>query len=680
MRLAPRRPFRYPVPVKILSLTLCSSVLLPALALAAPPRPADANAALGPRLDATHRSATFRVWAPGASEVELRGSFSGKRMHMERDSSDPDVWSYSVSSGVHPGDTYHFLVNGAQKRDPRARAVNPASNESVLSDPAAFKWGPEADAWKMPPPESLVMYEMHLYCFADGIPGSDPPFLRAEKRIPYLKALGVNAIQLMPVNEFPGERSWGYNPSDLFAVESSYGSPDDFRHFVRACHANGIAVLLDVVHNHYGPSDLSVFDWLSRGTPAPYFYTDDRSKTDWGPRPDFSNPAVRAFILDSIRMWVEEFRIDGFRWDSVYNIRYWNDGAHANPDGDRVLSDANAWLRKNAPSVLRIAEDHAFDGSGCGFQAQWNSAFQAKLSDILKPGPSVPDLDSLATDIKNLDWHWVNFAECHDSAGDLNDHHRLPAVIDPANPNSTRAKARSILANAFIMTLPGFPMFLQGLELHDTADFSDQSPISWQKAKSNASFLRAHADIIRLRRNLAGYTPGLLGSDIRILHSDRRAGVLAFMRREKGATRDKATVVVANFSSAPLRATRVRFPCSGSWVCHYNSNVTAYDPDFLGLGPVPPSGLALPPGQIVIPIDIGPDSIQVYSLARPPNATFSRVPAIADDSAEDDFFDGIEDNLDELDAPEPEVVQWIEQVIAPFPYAPVPVPDDWRSP
>ena len=230
------------------------------------------------------------------------------------------------------------------------------------------------------------------------------------------------------------------------------------------------------------------------------------------------------------------------------------------------------------------------------------------------------------------------------------------------------------------MTLPGFPMFLQGLELHDTADFSDQSPISWQKAKSNASFLRAHADIIRLRRNLAGYTPGLLGSDIRILHSDRRAGVLAFMRREKGATRDKATVVVANFSSAPLRATRVRFPCSGSWVCHYNSNVTAYDPDFLGLGPVPPSGLALPPGQIVIPIDIGPDSIQVYSLARPPNATFSRVPAIADDSAEDDFFDGIEDNLDELDAPEPEVVQWIEQVIAPFPYAPVPVPDDWRSP
>ena len=96
----------------------------------------------------------------------------------------------------------------------------------------------------MPPKEDLVMYEMHLGTFTADIPGNGTPFEKATKRLPYLKALGINCIQLMPVNEFSGERSWGYNPGDLFAVESTYGGADGFKAFIRACHTNGLAVLL----------------------------------------------------------------------------------------------------------------------------------------------------------------------------------------------------------------------------------------------------------------------------------------------------------------------------------------------------------------------------------------------------------------------------------------------------
>ena len=542
------------------------------------------------------------------------------------------------------------VIDGLQRRDPRARAVSQEQNKGYVLDPREFRWG-TTTGWKMPPKEDLVMYEMHLGTFTAGIPGTGSPFERAAKRLPYLKALGINCIQLMPVNEFTGERSWGYNPGDLFAVESTYGGADGFKSFIRTCHTNGIAVLLDVVHNHYGPSDIAAWQYDQR-LPADnggiYFYVDEeRRSTEWGPRPDFGKPEVRAFIADSIRTFLEEYRVDGFRWDSVHNIRYYANGARSNPDGDRALAEINDWMRKN-------------------------SAFQATLSSMVRGGDSQRNMELFAAELERLDgFNWVNFAECHDSAGDLNRHHRLPAYIDPAAPDSPRARALALLAGGIALTVPGFPMLLQGFEMHDVEDFSDSTPVPWARAQNtHAGIVRAHADLIRLRRDLKGLTPGLKGAQLDVLHCDDNAKVVAYARLAAGAPRDRATVVVANFSGAPLKQYGVRFPASGAWYCHYNSGLGVYAKDFDNAGPKPDMGYVLPPGQTTLPLDMSRYSLLVFSKTAPPNVVSMTKAAPAKE------LPGTAKTAES--APAKPIVDYLEEVLAPFPYVLVPLPIEWK--
>ena len=654
-----------------------------ALAGAAAPRaapaqglpPAAAEAPMGATVlgQGAARYVTFRVWAPNASAVAVSGDFNGwKEEPLRQELNRPGHWTLDHRR-ARPGDAYRFVVDDHPRRDPRARAVSQEDNKSFILDPRETRWG-AAESWKMPPREDLVMYEMHLGTFAQDIPGNASLFERAIKRLPYLKALGINCIQLMPVNEFSGARSWGYNPGDLFAVENSYGGGPGFQKFIHACHTNGIAILLDIVHNHYGPSDIAVWQFDGPGPGGhggAYFYNDEeRALTDWGPRPNFSLPEVRAFIVDSVKTFLTEYRLDGFRWDSVHNIRYYLSGQRSNADGDRLLSEANDWMRKNRPDALRIAEDHAFDGGGVGFEAQWNSAFQASLSALVRAEDSRRDLDLLAAELSRMEgFNWVNFAECHDSAGDLNSHHRLPAYIDPADPDSARARALALLAGGVAMTVPGFPMLLQGFEMHDVNDFSDNIPIPWARAQNtHAGIVRAHADLIHLRRNLKGFTPGLKGETIEVLHCDNAAKVIAYARNARGAPRDRASVVVANFSGAPLKQHGVRFPGSGAWFCHYNSGSAAYAKDFDNLGPKPGQGFDLAAGQTTLPLDLSRYSLLVFSKSRPPNATLAKA----------GFAPEIQGATAEVAAPAPPVEEFIEEVIEPFPYLPVPLPAEWK--
>lgn len=619
------------------------------------------------------RSVTFRVWAPHAAEVSVLGDFNHWRNdEMQADPARPGHWLLT-SRRARPDDAYQFDIDGLKRRDPRARAVNQEKQLSYILDPREFRWD-KASAWKMPPQEDLVMYEMHLGMFSQGIPGSKPPFERAIKRLSYLKALGINCIQLMPVNEFSGSRSWGYNPGDVFAIESSYGGAESFRKFIRACHTNGIAVLLDIVHNHYGPENVAVWQF-DRNEPGDkggiYFYGDeDRAMTEWGPRPDFSRPEVREFIIDSVRMFVEEYQLDGFRWDSVHNIRYYLNGQRSNADGDRLLADANAWLAKHHPDVLRIAEDHAFDSGGVGFQAQWNSSFQSTLSSLVCQSDAERDLHLFAAELERLNgFDWVVFAECHDSAGDLNDHHRLPAYIDPSDPDSLRARALSLVAGGIALTVPGFPMILQGFEMHDTEDFSDHRPIPWARAQNTHSgIVKANAHLIRLRRNAKGFTPGLKGTELRVLHSDNSAQVLAYSRKQRSAPRDRSTVVVINFSGKPRQGYGVRFPSSGAWFCHFNSGLSAYAKDFDNLGSRPGEGFGLPAGQTTLPLDLSRYSLQIFSKSRPPGASVTRAA----------FAPEITDTVDKEPLDMERVEDFVEEVLEPFPYVPVPLPIEWK--
>ena len=564
-----------------------------------------------------HASGTaFRVWAPFAETAHVAGEFSSWiGIPMARDP-DGGTWSVDIP-GARPGQRYKYIFNGhIWKRDPRARQVNHSSGDSVIYDPAAFDWGDD----KPPaiPRSDLVIYQLHVGTFSGGNPPAT--FAEAIALLDYLRVLGITAIQLMPVNEFPGGHSWGYNPAEEFAVETDYGGPDAFKRFVRAAHEHGLAVFVDVIHNHYGPTDLDLwqFDgWSENGLGGIYFYNDERAHTPWGStRPDYGRPEVRAFIRDQIFMYAEEYHVDGFRWDSVYHII--NTEMDNNTQGVQMLQAINRELAEIHPALLRIAEDHAFDHD-MAFDGQWDIGHRwALFHQIANAWDHERDMRTAAGTL--IDWpgfHRVIFTEAHDYIARMNDNRsRVPAAIHPENPESIWARKRALLGAAMVLTTPGLPMIFQGQEMHETQAFHDDTPLRWDRTNTHAGIVRAYRDLIGLRRNLDGTTPGLQGAGIGVHHLDNSNKVMAFVRWDQGGCTDDV-VVIANFSCHDYDQNDyvIRFPSAGTWHRRFNGDSTAYAADFRDVGADRIDAAGEPPMATVA---MGKYSLQIFSKTPPP--------------------------------------------------------------
>src|SRR6476659_1940636 len=205
----------------------------------------------------------FRVWAPHALEVFVTGDFNDwDDAEFKLDHEDNGYFGGNVPSAK-PGSQYKFVIqteNGnLMKNDPYAREMTNSAGNSVVYDNAAFDWG--NDQSFMPYWNEAVIYELHLGTFNVKEEGEPGDFLTLKEKLSYLKELGINVIEIMPPFEFPGGFSWGYNPSYPFAIESEYGGPDALKELVKAAHEMGIAVMLDAVYNHFGPSDLDLWQF-----------------------------------------------------------------------------------------------------------------------------------------------------------------------------------------------------------------------------------------------------------------------------------------------------------------------------------------------------------------------------------------------------------------------------------
>lgn len=248
---------------------------------------------------------TFRVWATVPKKVELR--WNEKVLPMKE--SKNGWWTVEVPDAK-AGDDYGFLLDGEGPfPDPRS-AFQPAGVHqcSRLVDPSAFQWTDQE--FQARPLSSAVIYELHVGTFT-----SSGTFLSAIERLDYLKALGITHVELMPIVEFSGDHGWGYDGVDLFAPHRAYGAPDDLNKLVDACHARGLAVILDVVYNHLGPSG----NYLSKF--APYFTK--KFASPWGEGINFDGPEsgeVRRFFYDNALMWLRDFHFDGLRLDAVHGI------------------------------------------------------------------------------------------------------------------------------------------------------------------------------------------------------------------------------------------------------------------------------------------------------------------------------------------------------------------------
>ena len=556
---------------------------------------------------------TFRVWAPNATAAAVAGSFEGwsddgQPLTLEGNG----YWSADLAAAA-IGDEYRFVLDtpaGRRSRnDPYARDVTSSVGNSVVVDPS-FDWGDEP--YRTPSWNELVIYELHVGTFNDiagGLPGS---FQSVANGLDYLRELGVNCVELMPSMEFAADFSWGYNPSQIFAVESAYGGPDALKRLVRAAHERGIAVIGDVVYNHLGPSDLDLwqFDgWQRDGKGGIYFYNDGRSQTPWGDtRPDYGRPEVCAFLRDNARFWLEEYRLDGLRWDATAYIRnmYGNDGdpPHDVPDGWRLMQSVTSDTDARQPWKLHIAEDlrgndwvtRPAGAGGAGFDSQWDGAFVHPVRGVLKEAfDGGRNMEALRGAIVHRfggdPLRRVIYTESHDEVA--NGHARLPEEIANGDAGNWFARKRSTLGAVLVFTSPGIPMIFQGQEFLEDEWFRDTDPLDWTKATRFAGVLRLYSDLIHLRRNFGNVTRGLRGPHVNVHHVNDDDNVVAFHRWEDGGSGDDVVVVV-NVSNRAWPDYRIGLPCRGEWRVRFNSDWDGYGDDYENVGGVTVTAAAEP--------------------------------------------------------------------------------------
>jgi maltooligosyltrehalose trehalohydrolase len=260
------------------------------------------------------------------------------------------------------GDLYKYRFAGSKSwPDPASRSQPAGVHEaSMVIDAAAFSWSDAA--WSRPPFSDLIIYEMHVGAFT-----AEGTFQSAIDRLPHLAALGVTAIELMPIGDFPGGRNWGYDGVMLYAPAHVYGTPDDLRALVDAAHELGLAVILDVVYNHLGP-DGNYAGVYHRG-----YYAHPKRDTPWGAAFDYGAAPVRAFFVENAPYWIREFHIDGFRLDATHSIED-NSSAHILAEIAEAIHALGGFViaedERNEPALITPSIR-----GGLGFDGVWADDF-----------------------------------------------------------------------------------------------------------------------------------------------------------------------------------------------------------------------------------------------------------------------------------------------------------------
>ncbi len=303
----------------------------------------------------------FRLWAPGSERVVLAIE-NGRSIPLDRLA---DGWHELLTDEAEAGTLYRFeLADGLRVPDPASRfQPGDVHGPSEVIDPTAFSWSDDVAAR---PWHEAVVYELHVGAFT-----TEGTFAAAAGRLDHLASLGITAIELMPVSDFPGRRNWGYDGVLPYAPDSAYGRPEDLKRLVAAAHARGIMVILDCVYNHFGPDGnyLPVY--------APSFFT-DRHKTPWGAGINYDGAdgrPVRDFAIENALYWLEEYDLDGLRLDAVHAIM--DDSPRHLLD---ELADAVHAMRRDRPTHLILENEEnaasrlrrTAEGAPATFTAQWN--------------------------------------------------------------------------------------------------------------------------------------------------------------------------------------------------------------------------------------------------------------------------------------------------------------------
>jgi len=520
----------------------------------------------------TPQGCFFRVWAPNARAVAVvvqDGPYwEADDLAIEAPLRVRDgYWSGTVPD-VRPHQLYRFRIEDAtgdrfESLDPAARDVlssdltrqDPSNrNGSVVLDDAPFAWAP----FETPRFENLIVYQFHVGSFAgrnDDIAKEWATFEDAERKLGYVRELGFNCVQPLPVHEFALDRSWGYNPASFFAPESSYGSPHALAHFVDAAHRHGLAVVFDVVYNHAGPGDNVLWEF-DGDTHEGGIYFEGGQPTDWGRGPAWWKREVRDFFYQNARMFLEQYHADGLRFDVTTQIN----GEHLALVVDR--------LRREFPSKYLVAEhlpDHPWIVTTGRFCATWDADAHHECQRALAGQDPLRKVKAiLGWEGYEHPWNLVRYTlGSHDDIGDqqngdaehgLTDwdrrHRYLVDQLGGRADWTARAKCR--LAWALDVAMPGTPMLFMGSECHmasphvswgywhDGHDANGDHRFDWSVAGDPTGMEMRR--LVRACNDVRWQHPALRADSLAIVHEDHANQVLGFVR-ESG---DDVVLVVVN--------------------------------------------------------------------------------------------------------------------------------------
>lgn len=541
---------------------------------------------------------TFRVWAPHAEKVFVGGSFNNwSKNEISLEIEDNGYWSV-ITEKASEGDEYKFFIEYEgevlDRNDPYAFEVTNSNGNSIIRT-LDFKWDDED--FKMPSWNELVIYELHVGTFNRSNPDTVGTFEDVISKLDYLKELGINCIELLPVAEFAGGISWGYNPAHPFAIEQDYGGPDAFAKLVNEAHKKGIAVIMDVVYNHFGPSDVDLwqFDgWSENDKGGIYFYNDHRSDTPWGDtRPDYGREEVRQYLRDNALMWIEKYHCDGLRMDATSYIRYEGGGLGYDTEieeGNILMRDINSEIREKYPHVLTIAEDlkgdsrvtDSIEHDGLAYGSQWDMNFVHPVREVIEDthddGRDLQKVvDALEFTYSNDAFSRIVYTESHDEVA--NGKARVPEEIQPGDAESDFAKKRALLGIVLTLTAPGIPMLFQGQEFIEDEYFQDTQALDWDKEKKHRGIEKLVSDIIKLRTGNTEGGKGLRSQHIEILHLNHQTKILAYKRFDADDT-TQPVLIVLNFSNQDFEDYGIGLNENEPFNLRINAGNKIYDPAF----------------------------------------------------------------------------------------------------
>jgi len=422
--------------------------------------------------------ARFRLWATGQQRVTLR--LNGNDLEMIPSG---DGWFEREVSGVAPGTEYNFvLADGRVVPDPASRAQKADVNgPSLVIDPEQYRW--QNTQWRGRPWEEAVVYEMHIGTFTP-----QGTFRAAMEKLPYLAELGITMLEVLPVSQFGGNRGWGYDGVLLYAPHSAYGTPDDFKAFIDAAHGHGLSVVLDIVLNHFGPEG-NYLPLL-----APDFFHKERH-TPWGAGIAYDVDAARRYIAEAPLYWLQEYRLDGLRFDAIDQIEDSSEKHVLIEIAERIradITDRPIHLTTEDCRNVTFLHPRNEDGSVPLFTGEWNDDFhnaihvlatgethayyqdfadepEKRVARVLAEGfayqgeISPQSGDARGVDSKNQPpVAFVDFIQNHDQVGNRAQGERLITLAGAA-------RTRVLLAT--LLLSPHIPLLFMGEEYGETNPF-----------------------------------------------------------------------------------------------------------------------------------------------------------------------------------------------------------------